>query len=133
MLPTCKYFFSMLLVLSTTGIAFSQDKQKPADTVKNRFLPTGIRLGTDVISVVKSQRGHNFNGWEANADVDFNRYYLTADYGSWSRQEVLANGDYKNKGTYFRVGVDANFLLKDPDRNRLFIGFRYGHSAFAES
>src|SRR6185295_6503926 len=148
MLPICRYFFSILLAL-TTCCAFSQEtdvpppkeeeptvreKEKdPADTLKNKYLPTGIRLGTDVVSFIKSRSTDYFNGWEVNADVDFYRYYLTVDYGSWSRTEVLDNGDYKNNGTYFRVGVDVNFLLKDPDRNMFFIGFRYGHSAFNEN
>ncbi len=137
MLPICKYFFSVLLALAMTGIAFSQETEnpsdtlepartvKPADTVKNRFLPSGLRIGTDLISIIKSGTGTDFSGWEVNADIDFYRYYLTADYGNWSRQIVLDNGDYKNNGTYFRIGVDANFMLKDPDRNMFFIGFRY--------
>lgn len=133
MRPTSNYFFSLLLALLTTGMAFSQDKVKAADTVKSRFLPTGLRLGTDVISIIKSRIGTDFNGWEVNADVDFYRYYLTVDYGAWSRQEVMRNGDYNNDGTYFRVGADVNFMLKDPDRNMLFIGFRYGHSVFNET
>src|SRR5258706_1193012 len=145
MLPICKYFFSILLALATTGIAFSQETEnpsdtlepartvKPADTVKNRFLPSGLRIGTDLISIIKSGTGTDFSGWGVNADIDFYRYYLTADYGNWSRQIVLDNGDYKNNGTYFCIGVDANFMLKDPDRNMFFIGFRYGHSAFNET
>jgi len=133
MLPTCNFFFSLLLALVTTVSAFAQDKEKPADTLKGKFLPTGIRLGTDAISIIKSRMGNNFSGWEANADVDFYRYYATMDYGNWSRHEILTNGDYTNNGTYFRIGVDCNFLLKDPDRNMFFIGFRYGHSTFSET
>ena len=105
MLPTCKYFFSILLALATTGIVFSQEDTvesvrpiKPADTVKSRFLPTGVRLGTDVISIIKSRSGNNFSGWEANADVDFYRYYLTVDYGSWSRQVFSPMGIIKTTG-----------------------------------
>jgi Domain of unknown function (DUF6048) len=129
--------------LATTGSAFSQEKDadsvrsedtvKPVDTVKSRYFPTGLRLGTDVISIIKSRSGNSFSGWEANADVDFSRYYLAVDYGFWSRQVILTNGDYSNNGNYYRVGVDINFLLKDPDRNMFFIGFRYGHSAFNET
>lgn len=144
MLPTCKYFFSILLALATTGMAFSQQtdtsateepakKVKPVDTLKSPFLPTGVRVGTDVISIIKSRSGTDFKGWEVNADVDFYRYYLTVDYGAWSRQEILKNGDYNNDGTYLRIGADVNFMLKDPDRNMFFIGFRYGHSTFGET
>jgi hypothetical protein len=71
-------------------------------------------------------------GWEVNADVDFGRYYLALDYGAWSRKDNLDNGYYENDGRYLRAGVDVNFLLKDPDRNMVFLGFRYGRSSFDE-
>lgn len=125
---------------------FSQSaKDQPADTVRNKYLPTGIRLGTDLISIIKSRVTQNFTGWEVNADVDFYRYFLAVDYGSWSRHDVIkadslfigqgvaGKGNYENDGHYFRVGADINFLLKDPDRNMFFIGFRYGRSFFSES
>jgi hypothetical protein len=103
-----------------------------ADTVKHRFRPTGIRIGTDVISLVKSQYVESFTGWEVNADVDFYRYYLTLDYGSWGRTYFPDGGAYANDGNYYRAGIDVNFLKKDPERNMFFIGFRYGHSNFSE-
>ncbi len=123
------------------SVAFAQEaKVKPADTVRSKYLPTGLRLGTDLISIIKSKATHNFIGWEANADVDFYRYYLAVDYGAWSRKDSVSasqatagKGYYENHGHYFRAGLDINFLLKDPDRNMFFIGFRYGHSYFDET
>jgi hypothetical protein len=103
-----------------------------ADTLKNRFRPTGIRIGTDMISLVKSRYVESFSGWEVNGDVDFYRYHLTVDYGSWSRTYHPDGGKYSNDGNYYRVGVDVNFLKKDPEKNMFFIGFRYGHSKFSE-
>lgn len=115
-------------------------KRKPADTVKHSYLPTGIRFGTDIISIIRSQTSDKFNGYELNADVDFYRYYLAVDYGTWSHQDSIANGYhnsagkgyYKNDGHYIRFGGDINFLLKDPDRNMIFIGLRYGLSNYSE-
>src|SRR5690606_18521777 len=87
-----------------------------------------------------SQFQNDFSGWEVNADIDFHRYYLALEYGSWSRSFVVedeaGNKDprnkYHNDGTYWRVGVDVNFLLKDIDRNMFFLGARYGRSNFSE-
>ena len=110
-----------------------QSKNVATDTVKNRFLPTGIRLGTDLISLVKTQRQLNYDGWEINADIDLYRYFLSFEYGEWSRHFDSPGGVYDNSGTYWRVGPDVNFLLKDPDRNLVFIGFRYGRSKFSET
>jgi hypothetical protein len=102
------------------------------DTVKNRFLPTGLRIGTDAIALIKSQTQSNFSGWEVNADVDFNRFYLAYDRGNWSRNFSSDSAQYSNRGNYWRIGADINFLLKDPDRNMFFIGYRYGKATFSE-
>jgi len=121
--------------MALIGSVFSQDKAKvnPADTLKSKYLPTGLRLGTDLISIIKSNVIPSFKGWEVNGDLDFYKYYLAVDYGYWARNYDLVNGNYQNSGDYFRVGIDLNFLLKDPDRNMFFFGFRYGHSSFRES
>jgi hypothetical protein len=129
-----KSLFSIALLFLVFG-AFAQPKDTAlvaVDTVKNRFVPTGIRIGTDAIALVKSNIQDNFKGWEVNAEVDFNRYYLNVEYGSWGRNFLTDSATYQNDGRYWRVGVDVNFLLKDPDRNMFFIGLRYGRSNFSE-
>ncbi len=44
----------------------------------------------------------------------------------------VIRGNYSNDGTYWRVGVDVNLLVKDPDRNMLFFGARYGKANFSQ-
>ena len=105
---------------------------QPADSLKNKYLPTSLRIGTDALAIIKSYAGNKFDGWEVNADVDFYKYYLAVDYGNWARHLTLPTGNYENSGNYFRVGTDINFLAKDPDRNMVFIGLRYGQSNFSE-
>ncbi|HYG17653.1 MAG TPA: DUF6048 family protein, partial [Ohtaekwangia sp.] len=39
---------------------------------------------------------------------------------------------YDNDGSYFRAGIDVNFLTKDEEKNVFFIGGRYGRSVFSE-
>lgn len=130
---TSKYFLSSLLVLFMLGVqAQDKEKKEAADSVKRIQKPTGLRIGTDLIAIGKTLYDSPLTGWELNADVDFGRYYLAMDYGAWSRKDSLDNGYYKNDGRYFRVGVDVNFLLKDPDRNMFFMGFRYGRSSYSE-
>ena len=103
------------------------------DTVRSEFRPTGIRIGIDAISMIKTASNKDFKGWELQADVDFRNYFLTAEVGHWSRNIVLNNGRYANSGNYFRVGVDANVLKTDPVKNMFFFGFRIGHSKYDES
>lgn len=138
----CKYFFSILLAAFLGLTTYAQDKVSKkikVDTVKNKFLPTGLRVGLDVISLIRGQ-DQSFKGWEINLDTDFSRYYFTVDYGHWATNQIVANsdtlisrGNYQNDGSYLRVGADVNFLLKDPDKNMFFFGFRYGMSSFSEA
>ncbi len=119
----------------------TQEEQEPdtlqeakPDSLRIKFYPRSIRFGTDLISLIKSQTVSTYTGWELNADIDFGKYFLAVDYGSWGRTYELRNGgDYQNSGTYWRAGMDANLLRKDPDKNLVFLGFRYGQSSFSES
>lgn len=124
----------MALASAVVAQQDSVSSKKPvrADTVTGKFIPTGIRIGTDALALGISQFNKTFSGWEMNADVDFYRYYLAVDVGAWQRTYAPDSGHYENSGTYFRVGADVNFLLKDPDRNVLFFGLRYGRSVFSE-
>ena len=117
------------------GRALAQDEQNAAttDTVRNKYFPTGIRVGADVISLVKTRTQDNFEGWEVQGDVDFNRYYAALEFGRWGRDLNSDSAVYANRGTFWRAGIDVNFLTKDPDRNMFFLGARYGRSVFTES
>jgi hypothetical protein len=119
---------SLLLVLSLQGVAQKNER----DSLRAIRKPTGLRVGTDLISLGKTIAQQPLKSWEITADVDLGRYYPTLELGSWSREAKLVNGLYNNEGQYFRVGVDINFLLKDPDKNMFFIGMRYGRAQYSE-
>lgn len=100
------------------------------DTARS-FLPTGLRVGLDLIPYVRVPLGSRYEGFEVNADVDFYRYFLAVDFGRSAFRDSLRNGFYANEGMFWRVGADVNFLLKDPDRNMIFLGVRYAEATFA--
>ncbi|MGC4020876.1 MAG: DUF6048 family protein [Cyclobacteriaceae bacterium] len=136
MLSTTKYIFSIGLLLISLLVSGQDEKPKTEEKVKpprKDFKPTGIRVGTDLLDLVKTGATKTFKGWELNGDIDFANYYLTADIGSWAKDLDLNNGHYSNNGNYFRLGVDINLLGKDPDKNMFFFGFRVGRSFFNES
>lgn len=120
----------LILVLPLVGYA-QQDTMRVS--FRDKFMPTGVRLGTDALSIARNFYDDSFEGWEANADVDFNRYFLTVDYGRWARSYSGDSVGYSNEGRYWRVGADVNFLTKDPERNMFFLGLRYGHGVFDEA
>jgi len=102
------------------------------DSTRGGYMPTGIRLGVDIVSPIVTFSSKDFKGWEVNADTDFKNTYLAIEVGHWSRDIVLENGNYTNSGNYWRIGVDYNFLKKDPVKNMFFAGFRIGHSKYDE-
>jgi hypothetical protein len=118
----------------------------PLDSMKwRKYIPTGIRIGTDAITIARNYYDNTFQGWEFNGDVDLHHYLFAVDYGRWSRTfnsnfaaDTISgtppgSEHYTNEGNYFRIGADVNFLRKDPDKNIFFFGFRYGHSRFTET
>ena len=124
----------MLVALADPASAQNKTKKITyGDTIKHRFIPTGVRVGIDAIAAVKSRVTTNWTGWEVNADIDFWRYFLAVEVGNWSRNEMLTNGRYTNTGTYYRVGADVNFMMKERQKNMFFLGFRYGVSNFDET
>ena len=129
---SCLFLLPLLLVVGSVTAQKGQDTLK-VDTVRNKFLPTGIRIGADIISLVKTRTQNNFEGWEVQGDIDFNRYYVVLEYGTLGRNLHADSASYANTGRFWRAGVDVNFLTKDPDRNMFFLGARYGRSVFTES
>ncbi len=118
----------IITLMSTAALGQSKDSIR----VGPSYFPTGIRIGTDIISLIRTGTDDSFSGYEFNVDVDFYRYYLTVDFGRWEREFLTDEEHYNNEGNYFRVGVDFNFLKKDPDKNMLFFGMRYGQGTYSE-
>jgi hypothetical protein len=125
--------YSCSIVLMAVSLQLNAQDRLANDSSRLKFLPTGIRIGTDLLAIGKSAYTNYFKGWEINVDADiYRRYYLTVDYGSWTTNYALDNGVYSSDGRYFRVGVDVNFLLKDTDRNMFFLGLRRAHTNYTD-
>jgi hypothetical protein len=112
-------------------VGMGQDESEK-DSVQGSFIPTGIRVGWDALSTVRSFASENFMGWEVSGDVDFRNYFLALEAGHSVRTNILENGAYTNNGNYWRVGIDINMMKKDPLKNMFFMGFRFGHSKYDE-
>lgn len=118
-----------LLVLS----ARAQSEDTVATRFKKDFRPSGLRIGADLIGPVRGMLNDQVSMWEVTADVDFFRYLLVVDYGRSSLNARKDETVYNNDGTYWRVGLDANFLTRDIDRNVFFLGLHYGRSTYGEA
>jgi hypothetical protein len=122
----------VLILLCSANSVFAQ----PADSSRtvSKFIPTGIRLAVDMVSIAKSRYVETFDGFETSVDVDIYRYYPTVEFGNGSRNYVSEFGStYTNEGRFWRAGIDINFMKKDTEKNMFFLGFRYGRSKYSEN
>ncbi len=97
------------------------------------FIPTGVRIGTDLVPLGITAFGGLRQRYEFQADVDIHRIYVAGSFGT-SSYDVAGEGfDYNHKGYFYRIGLDANFLKFDPDYNTFTVGIRYARAKFSES
>ena len=97
---------------------------------QSKYMPTQVRVGYDLSSLVNTLANSDKTFFEVTADIDFDRYFVTMDYGI---QERTRQGDdflYKNRGSYFRIGPEVNFNHRDRRNSSLFLGFRYATAVF---
>jgi hypothetical protein len=99
---------------------------------QSRYLPTGIRIGTDLTTLGRTIFNPDFQQYELMADVDFHNFYLAADFGI---SEIEREGEaylYSNTGSYYRIGFDYNLLGDVWYDNLIIVGLRYGGSNFQD-
>ena len=124
------------LILLMLPLSLAAQAPTTADTVakpfKPNFKPASLRIGTDILALVNSNVQAGFKGWELAADTEIHRYLLVADFGHSEEDISSDSASYGNKGNYWRIGIDANFLTRDPDKNVFFIGLHYGRSSYDE-
>ncbi len=95
-----------------------------------RYVPTAIRLGADPgtlgYMIFSEKRGF----FEAEVDIDIDRFFIVADYGLSNYQLDEDTYTYTNEGSYLRLGADINFMNKDRHLNNAIFGLRYSTSSF---
>lgn len=104
-----------------------------AARAQSDFSPSAVRIGTDIVAIGQTVLSPDKDLFEVNADVAFSKYFLTLDAGM---DNIVRNGEdytYENRGKYFRLGADINFMPNDPDNNVFFFGLRYGRSYFNDN
>lgn len=116
-----KYFFSILFLAFISFNLFGQIE---------RYAPSAIRLGGDPGTLGYMLFSEKRGFFEAEADIDIDRFFVVANYGISSYKLDEPTYVYENNGTYFRIGADINFMDKDPNLNVVFFGLRYATSSF---
>jgi len=127
-----KYFISGFIILVFVS-GFTQTNETEGDSIvyKQKY---GLRIGGDVVKLVRSFSDENYKGFEINADYRITQnLYIAGELGT---EEKINDGDYFNvetTGSYFKAGVDYNvydnWFGMD---NLIYAGLRVGLSSFKQ-
>jgi hypothetical protein len=97
-----------------------------------RYAPSAVRVGGDPGMLLYRLFSEKRSFFEAEGDIDIDRFFLVADWGLSGVTIEEPTYKYENDGTYRRFGIDINFMHDDPNLNVAFFGIRHGHSNFSD-
>ncbi|MFW5760200.1 MAG: DUF6048 family protein [Cyclobacteriaceae bacterium] len=90
----------------------------------------GLRAGTDIIYLLNSAFNENISNFEINGDIDLNRYLISYAYGTAGLRRSAEGFNYYTQGSYYKAGIDANFINNLEGHNAIFFGLQYARSDF---
>jgi len=129
-----KSIFSIILIISVSLTALSQETKQKSDTIKipQRY---GLRLGLDLHRITKSFYDKNYKGLEIAGDYRLTKkIYIAGELGNEEKTKQDDQLNYSTKGTYFKVGFDFNAYENWLDmENMIYIGLRAGFSSFSQT
>ena len=144
-----KFIFSISLFLISIACFAQEDRKIESDTLKitidpnkqkinkekieRDFKPSAVNIGLDVLGLARTATSKGYSKFEAQADIDLDRYFFVIDLGH--EESALSNGDFSsaNSGNYFRAGVQVNMMPYNPNRNFFFVVLRYARSYFSDN
>nr|WP_253275688.1 DUF6048 family protein [Persicobacter sp. CCB-QB2] len=109
--------------------------------VEGWFIPSYIRVGTDMVSWGRTAFEKGFTDMRIHADTDIGRWNLSVEMG---RSTFSANRspiedrplepiyDYEAQGQYIKAGIDVNLTPRNWDNSMIFFGVRRADSFYSE-
>lgn len=112
--------------------AAGQAEKTPVKKEKIDWKPYELKLGVNVIRSSRTFYGGGLTTHELEGALALHRYNLVVDLGT---EENNRSGDYQynSKGSYFRAGIDNNFVKSKKSGNTISLGLRYAQANFEES
>ena len=98
---------------------------------QSNLRPKGIRVGTELTAIGQTLFSNYRSQYEVSSDLQLGKYLVNFGYGiaDFNREET--DYDFSTSGSYFRTGIDINFINNLPASNAIFIGLRYARSTFS--
>ena len=129
----CRYFFSVLFLISAIHITSAQQTASVEDTTyKEKF---GLRVGIDLSKPLRSILDDKYSGIELVGDYRiYKDYYLAAELGNekitFDSENILTT----TNGSYIKLGGDYNAYQNwEGMQNSIFVGARYGFATFSQT
>jgi len=116
-----KYLISIFWVIAAIPVCVM---------AQSKYLPSAIRIGTDLTKLGQTLIDEERIFYEFHADIDVHKYFLVFDYGTAESTRLEEEFTYFNEGSYFRYGIDHNFMYGNKDQNVLSFGIRYAETRF---
>lgn len=120
-------FIFLVACLSVLGQQQTPVKKKESVDLS----PHELKVGVNAIRSGRSLSGSAYTSHEIETAIGIHLYNVVFDYGVEENQRGEAF-DYQNKGSYFRAGVDRNFVKEKASGNVLSLGLRYARANFED-
>ena len=143
-----KYFISFCFTCITfTG--FGQEIEAPEEVENNEIIAKteaivdtvaykknyGLRVGIDISKPILSIVRTTYSGFEIVGDYRLKRdLYIAAEIGAAEQDTRRDTYHYTTKGSYISAGMNYNMFKNWLEMdNEIYLGFRYGFSAFSQT
>ena len=123
-----KYTFSILTLIFSLS-SFSQNEEPEVKRSKLGF--HDLKVGVNLLRSGRTLLGSGKDTHEGEVALGVNGWNYVFDFGT-EKNERSGSYTYENKGTYFRVGVDRNFVQNPGKGNVLALGLRYARAGFED-
>lgn len=118
--------------LHLDSVAAAMQQAVTGQKKPKKVRPFGIAVGADLVGVGMRLVGCDWRQMEVLARINIKDKYFPIfemGIGEADHEGREIENRFKTRAPYFRVGADYNFTKKH-NGNRLFLGLRYGFSAY---
>lgn len=126
-----RYIFSLLLIGHVLG-SFAQESTVEAQSEPKGFVLHDVKIGMNAIRAGRTAFGAGLSTQELEVAFAINDFNLVFDVGSEKNERGEAFG-YENKGVYYRLGTDWNFIKDRLSGNVLSLGIGYARADFEDN
>lgn len=111
-------------------VAVSQETKPEEDVEKQSIYD--VKLGVNLLRMGKTFFGSSIETQEFQVAIGTQKFDYVLDLGNETNTRA-GNYSYNSNGSYFRVGVDRNFVKDRGSGNSLSLGMRYARASFEDA